>query len=182
MRVALQRLLDGPCHHMSAIPGHPFDLGPDWDRALAGETVDWPRVFDGYVAAVDWPASLFWREIAEAFPEAIVLFSQRDVQAWSESAEATILPVARMSRAPDWTDGRALVQLFERFTGTSDWDHPDVLKAAAMRHDAEVLACAPTDRLLCWRASEGWAPICAALGTTVPEDPFPWVNKREDWG
>ena len=106
---------------MREIPGHPFDLGAGWDRALAGDAPDWAQIFDGYVAAVDWPASMFWRELSAANPDALVLLSVRDnAEAWWRSAEATILPVARMALAPDWNEGRDLLSLLERFAGRSD--------------------------------------------------------------
>ncbi|MBI1879900.1 MAG: hypothetical protein HYR94_17045 [Chloroflexi bacterium] len=40
---------------MSVIPGHPFDFGIGWNQALGGDTPDWDQLFDGYIAAVDWP-------------------------------------------------------------------------------------------------------------------------------
>src|SRR5262245_4855487 len=80
---ALEHLLGGRCYHMSVIPGHPFDLGDGWDTALADGRPDWDLVFDGFIAAVDWPASAFWRELSEAFPDALVLLSTRDsAQTW----------------------------------------------------------------------------------------------------
>jgi len=181
----LEHLLGGDCYHMSAIPGHPFDLGPDWDAALSGgaDAVDWARVFAGYVAAVDWPTAQFWREISAANPDAVVLLSLRDsAQTWWESMDATVLPVARMAEAPDWDEGRALNELLERFTGTADWDDPAVLTRAYDDHVAEVRKAVPPDRLLEWRAEDGWAPICEALDLPVPDEPFPWTNRREDWG
>ena len=54
---------------MSVLPGHPFELGPAWNEALAGGNPDWHQLMDGYLAAVDWPASLFWRELSAANPE-----------------------------------------------------------------------------------------------------------------
>jgi hypothetical protein len=39
-----------------------------------------------------------------------------------------------------------------------------------------VRATAPPDRLVEWRASDGWAPLCSALGLAVPSTPFPHVN------
>ncbi len=84
--VALERLLGGHIHRMSVIPGHPFNLGEGWNRALAGESPDWNELFDGYVAAVDWPASMFWRELSDAYPDAIVLLSVRDsAETWWHS-------------------------------------------------------------------------------------------------
>ena len=167
---------------MREIPGHPFDLGPGWDRALAGDAPDWARIFDGYVAAVDWPASMFWRELSAANPDALVLLSVRDnAEAWWRSAEATILPVAREALAPDWNEGRDLLTLLERFAGTERWDDPATLMAAYERHNALVRETVPRGRLLEWRAVEGWGPICDALGVPVPNDPFPWTNQRSEW-
>lgn len=78
LRQALERLLGGRCYHMSVIPGHPFDLGAGWNRPLVGDTPDWNQLLEGYIATVDWPASMFWRELSEANPDALVLLSMRD--------------------------------------------------------------------------------------------------------
>jgi hypothetical protein len=182
VRRALEHLLGGRCCHMSAIPGHPFDLGPGWRAALAGEGVDWARLMNGFVAAVDWPASMYWRELRGANPEALVLLSVRDgAQTWWESMNHTVLPVARKALAPDWSGGRDLIVLLERFVGSKQWDDPARLMEAYDRHNAEVRRGVSRHRLLEWRADQGWPPICAALGVAVPDRPFPWVNRREDW-
>jgi hypothetical protein len=77
LQAALQQLLSGRCYPMRVIPSHPFDLGTEWDQALAGQAVDWDALTAGFVAAVDWPASLFWRELSFANPDALVLLSTR---------------------------------------------------------------------------------------------------------
>src|SRR5689334_22948052 len=112
---ALEQLLGGRCYHMSVIPGHPFDLGDTWDQALKGEIPDWRREFEGFTAAVDFPASLFWHELSQAYPDALILLSVRDsAEIWWQSADATILPYARMSLAPDWTGGTHFRELMEQ--------------------------------------------------------------------
>ena len=68
LRIALQQLLGGSCHHMSAIPGHPFNLGPQWKRALDGDATVFAQLLDGYSAAVDWPTAAFWRELIALVP------------------------------------------------------------------------------------------------------------------
>jgi hypothetical protein len=181
-QIALEYLLGGRCYHMHEIPGHPFDLGDEWNRALAGKSVDWEKLLDGYVATADWPASLFWQELSQANPEALVLLSARDSpEKWWHSANETILPYARMALSPDWKEGQGLVALLERFTGTAQWDDPSTLMSAYERHNVQVRRKVPAERLLEWRASEGWEPICRALGLPVPEIPFPWSNKRSEW-
>ena len=167
---------------MRELPGHPFDLGAAWRRALAGETPNWTKLLDSYVAAVDWPASLFWHELSVAYPDALVLLSLRDTsQEWWESADATILPYAHMALAPNWKEGRDFLTLLEKLTGTKQWDDPATFMSAYERHNATVRATIPAHRLLEWRASEGWPPICKALDLPIPEHPFPLTNKRSEW-
>ena len=182
LQLALEHLLDGRCYHMRELPGHPFDLGPGWNLALEGGTPAWSALLSEYVATVDWPSSMFWRELNRAYPEALVLLSIRDsAETWYQSLSKTILPVARKALAPDWKEGRGLLDLFERFTGTSDWDDPATLITAYERHNDNVKKAVPEDRLLVWNASEGWQPICQALRLAVPDEPFPWVNRRSEW-
>ncbi|MGH2453775.1 MAG: sulfotransferase [bacterium] len=47
LRDALERLLGGRCYHMMEIPGHPFELGAGWNRALPGDAPDWDQLLDG---------------------------------------------------------------------------------------------------------------------------------------
>lgn len=182
LQIGLKHLLGGECYHMREIPGHPFDLGAGWDRALEGHVHELDSLLAGYVATVDWPASLFWRELSDANPDALVLLSVRDsAETWWQSIDRTILPYARLALAPDWSEGRGLLDLLERFTGTKQWDDPATMMAAYERHNVEVRTSVSPGRLLEWQASEGWAPICRALGLPVPEIPFPWSNRRSEW-
>lgn len=179
LKAALERLLGGRCHHMSVIPRHPFDLGPGWRRALRGETVDWDHLLAGYVSAVDWPASMFWRELSEANPDALVILSVRNsAEVWQRSFDEMVLSPARQSLAPDWNQGGDLATLLARFTGTVRWDDPDTLMEAYERHNAAVREYVPRRRLLEWRATEGWEPICRRLGVPAPAEPFPWIDGR----
>lgn len=180
---AFEKLLGGKCCHMSAIPGHPFDLGEGWRKAIAGEKVNWEQMMAPYVAAVDWPASLFWKDLSDTFPDALVLLSVRNnPEEWWESVNKTIMKHARIASEQEWNEGTDLMKLFEKFTGTVNWDDPEGMKKAYIRHNAKVRESIPSDRLLEWHPSEGWEPICKALDLEVPDQPFPWVNKREEWG
>jgi hypothetical protein len=182
LAIALEYLLGGRCYHMREIPGHPFDLGDEWNRALSGNTPDWDRLFDGYIATVDWPASLFWRELSKLNPDVTVLLSTRDnAEIWWQSAEATILPVAREALAPGWSGGRGLLTLLERFTETDQWDDPAILMAAYDRHLRQVRESISPHRLVEWRPTDGWEPICHALNVPVPTLLFPQTNLRSEW-
>ncbi len=138
--------------------------------------VDWDHDFEGYVAAVDFPASLFWRELGAQYPDALVLLSTRDsAEIWRQSANQTILPFA-----PDWKDGHHFLDQMERFIGTKDWNDPAMLMSAYEWHNAEVRATIAPDRLLEWRAADDWEPICRALRVAVSAEPFPWASRRSE--
>ena len=37
----------------------------------------------------------------------------------------------------------------------------------------------PEERLLLWEVKEGWGLLCAFLGVSEPEEPFPRFNERK---
>ncbi len=48
-------------------------------------------------------------------------------------------------------------------------------------HSAAVRAEVPPERLLIYSVSQGWNPLCAFLGVSVPEAPFPRLNSAEEF-
>lgn len=177
LKVALERLLGAPCYHMMELFSHPEHVSA-WHGAARGEMPDWNEVMRGYRAAVDWPAAAFWGELSRAFPDAIILHSVRDPEAWWESASQTIFSRLRAAPSDSWTDMVEAV-MAERFTPALD--DREAAIAAFERHNAEVRRSAPASRLLEWRAADGWEPLCKALGVPIPDEPFPRVNTRDDW-
>jgi sulfotransferase family protein len=176
LKRALERLLGAPCYHMIEVFQRPEHL-PVWHRAVLGEMPDWHRLFEGYAAAVDWPVSAFWREISAAFPDAIVLLSVRDPESWWRSASSTIFP-STLKAEGDWR--RMIDDLFaSRFTAAIT-DQAACI-AAYEKHVAQVRATVEPGRLVEWQASEGWAPLCAALGVPIPDQPFPHENTTKDF-
>jgi hypothetical protein len=159
---------------------------PAWAGAARGEPVDWDEVFNGYQATVDWPACVFWRELMDAYPDAKVLLSVRDPDKWYESFHDTIYRVVTQVMtnpelvADDPTQMGAMASevVVGRSFGGSLGSRDEIISAFE-RHNAEVEAAVPADRLLVYRVSEGWAPLCEFLDVPVPDEPFPNVNDRE---
>jgi hypothetical protein len=182
LKLALETLLGAPCYHMLEVFTHPEHV-PQWDAAVHGQPVDWDGLFTGYAAAVDWPAAAFWRELADAYPDALVLLSMRDdADTWWRSASATIFD-RQMPRPPHpgieaW---RTMVHelMARRFTADVTDEHS--AKAAYERHIADVRAGVPRERLLEWRPGDGWGPLCDALGVPVPDEPFPHTNTTAEF-
>ncbi len=89
IKLALERLGLGPCHHMEELFENPAQL-PGWQAAAAGQAVDLDDVFEGYDAAVDWPSAHYWRELAAFYPDAKVILSVRPAERWWVSFAGTI--------------------------------------------------------------------------------------------
>jgi hypothetical protein len=62
-----------------------------------------------------------------------------------------------------------------------NWDDRPAEEAFYERHNERVRREAPADRLLDWRATDGWEPLCRALDLPVPDEPFPHTNTRAEW-
>lgn len=180
LKLALEQLLGGRCHHMIEVFGHAEQEIPVWTAAIRGEQVDWPKLFDGYVAQVDWPGASFWPELVEAYPDALVLLSVRDPDGWYKSATSTIFH--GMTEGARDGDGwmTAMLRLFdERFS--SDLENRSAMIDAFERHNDRVRSAVPADRLLEWTPADGWDPICKRLGVAVPDEPFPLTNTTEEF-
>lgn len=179
LKIALEQLLGGTCHHMIEMFGRP-DQVEAFIGAIDGEPTDWTEVMEDFTAMVDFPGSLFWREIAAANPDAPVLLSTRDSEGWYRSASNTIF--LSFDKTPPelqpWMEAVRRV-LHDRFS--DDFENEDAMIAAYERHNAQVRAEVPADRLIDWTPSDGWDPICAALHLPVPAEPFPVTNTTNEF-
>src|SRR5215471_13244034 len=175
LKLALEQLGFGPCHHMLGVLAHPAQAA-GWRAAAEGKAIDWDALLDGYAAAVDWPACHFWRELSARYPAAKVVLTARDADAWYESLSATIGKFADGSRRlPPNALGRIIVM--EHTFGGRIGD-PAHAKAVYRRHVEAVMAGLPADRLLVFDVAEGWAPLCRFLDRAIPSQPFPRSNSR----
>ena len=179
-----------PCYHMREVLLNRTHL-VFWSKVAKtppGTQHDWSKVFGRYTATVDFPACSVWRELLAAYPDAKVLLTlhPRGAEAWYDSVVDTIyftetlwqfkvLDVLTMfgerlgivARGLLW--GRALQGVMH-----------DRAKAVA-RYDAyvdEVVGAVPADKLLVFKVTDGWEPLCAFLDVAVPATPFPNLNDR----
>jgi hypothetical protein len=184
LKLALEQLLGAPCYHMLEVLVHPESVAV-WQDAVDGRPVDWYALMDGYAAAVDWPVVAFWSELADAFPDAIVLLSTRSsTDAWWKSANETIFEITRRGVPGDpnmQPQARMIEGLFRRFTPEWNQAGGEAARRAYDAHNAHVRATVPASRLVDWQPGDGWEPICRALGMPVPDEPFPHVNTTDDF-
>jgi hypothetical protein len=181
LKLALEELGYGTTHHMWEVAHNMDRLGPLWHDALDG-SADWPAVFDGNRAAVDWPVAGFWRDLADVYPQAKFILTTRSADSWYASLSETILKVidkpenSPPAAVPVATLARRAVM---RSIG-DDWS-AEVLKAKFNAHEAEVKQALSPDRLLVFAPTDGWAPLCDFLGQATPSTPFPRSNHRDEF-
>ncbi len=176
MKLALETLGVGPCHHMKEVLANPEQVAL-WRAAARGDLPDWDEAFAGYGSAVDWPAAYFWRELSEHYPDAKILLTVRSAESWYESMSNTILKVIASSTDPSSIGVKMIGEGV--FGGRFD----DRAHAVAVyeRNTADVQAAFSRERLLTCHLGDGWEPLCRFLGKPVPEVPYPLSNSTEEF-
>ncbi len=187
-KVALEMLGFGPCYHMVNVLTN-LPLSQPWEEALDGDA-DWDAIFGEHEATVDWPGSFFYRELADAYPDAKVVLSVRDPEAWEKSMRTTIWdtiygqsPAAHISKArelvdPEWQHYIRLMARMWAAQGIFNGPeiYPGQLAEAITRYQDQVQRNIAPDRLLVWGVGDGWEPLCRFLEVDVPDKPFPRLN------
>jgi hypothetical protein len=193
-KMALEMLGLGPTYHMVDVLAD-LEQAPLWERALDGEG-PWSEIFDGFNSTVDWPGGYFYRELIDVYPEAKVLLSVREPEAWERSMRGTVWAVrhgeslirllssAQAHVNPQWAGFLKMIdRLVWEGKGTFASGHaePQQLIDTFKRHTEEVESTVPSDRLLVWSVKEGWGPLCEFLELPVPEESFPHINDRTEF-
>jgi len=174
LKLALERLVGGTCHHMLETFGHPEEVAV-WHAAAEGTMPDWHEFLAGYTSTVDWPSAAFWPELSEAYPDAVVLLSVRSAESWWKSADNTILNGMRGTAGlPD--EWLTMVRSLFASRFCDDYEDAAKMQAAFEANNQRARDTIAPDRLVEWTPSDGWGPICARLGMPVPDEPFPLTN------
>jgi len=184
LKYALEHLGYNKCYHMLEVRNHP-DHTDLWRAAHLGQTVDWHALYEGYRATVDWPSCNLWAALADTFPDAKIILTLRDADAWYDSIMNTIYLSSSMRAKSDDATERASGEwameiIWDRVFGGKMDDRAHVTNVFN-EHNNEVIRQVPKDRLLVFEAKSGWDPLCEFLGQPVPEVDYPRVNSTEDF-
>ncbi|KAI1296421.1 P-loop containing nucleoside triphosphate hydrolase protein [Xylaria venustula] len=148
---------------------------------------DWDKLLGGSQAVCDWPACAFAKELIEAYPEAKVVLTTRDVDSWHASTMKTVYwrvtdPELRWLSNFSWAAKMYYPMLKKFFDTFFEGDFPNRGKDVFTKHYAEVKKMVPPERLLEYRVQDGWEPLCKFLDCPIPKDmPFPNVNDNSDF-
>ncbi len=130
-----------------------------WQVAAEGRPVDWEALFKKYQSSVDYPASIFYREIYQVFPNAKVLLSVRDPQRWYQSTLETIYTTAKM---PTWM--KKVIPFIPKMVDDVVWDRIFEGRFEDREFAIEVFnqwietakQDIPADTLLIFDVKQGW--------------------------
>jgi len=182
LKVALEQLGYGPCHHMKEVMLN-NDQAEWFSQASKGVEVDWHEVFNKYSSAVDWPAAAYYQELADSFPDAKIVLGVRDPDAWYESVENTIFRV--IPNFPNWIRfifprSDKVFNMIEKTIWQGEFSGQFEDKRIAIQVFNErintIKKMFPPERLLIHTSKDGWEPLCEFLDVEIPETPYPWVN------
>ncbi|KAF2629146.1 hypothetical protein BU25DRAFT_409616 [Macroventuria anomochaeta] len=192
--LALNILLDAPVYHggTQATLGPPshiqawIDLLSRWPPHSPSDTrtiqTHLQNRLDGYAAVTDSPCNGLIPELLTLFPNAMVICTTRDPDAWVKSM-ATVSNAATlwflrfvlfwlpgMRHFPAYIDvlrKQWIVLYGQPEPATREhWD----------RHMAYLKRTVPEDRLVFFDVKDGWEPLCKVLGRDVPGVEFPRIN------
>ncbi|KAF2996818.1 hypothetical protein E8E13_002351 [Curvularia kusanoi] len=195
---ALSILLDAPVYHggTQVFLGSPSHI-KSWITTLS----HWPahspsdshiittqlqNLLYGYAAIADLPSYALVPDLLKLYPDALIVCTVRDPDAWATSMMTLHNLVNRwyLSVVLFWIPGIRLVPKYLGLMGRHSVElygtplptsRPQ-LQEYWEKHIQYVKRCVPEDRLLFYNVRDGWEPLCKVLGKEVPSEEFPRIN------
>jgi hypothetical protein len=191
LKVALEELGFDRCYHGFAL----FNDGRRlkyWQELHNTGTTNFEALFDGYQAAVDFPAAYYYRELMKQYPGVKVILTLRDGNQWYDSAGKTIFKKPDPVKFPilkfmgKLSKKLAYIpQIYYHlqtflFAGAfnNEIENREAMVARFNQWNEEVKKTVPANQLLVYEITQGWEPLCKFLNVPVPTTPFPQTNKQ----
>ena len=196
MKTSLEMLGFGKAYHMKELLVHPNNVH-FWQTLKSTGTTDWNNLYEGYQATVDFPAYPWYKQHMKQYPDAKVILTVRPFEKWYTSIYSTIWQsgpqtfqqkMAMMSKMLFNARTRSVVKCIKLakemiFEVQFQKRFEDKVFAEEVfnKHNEDVKAYVPAEKLLVFDVTEGWEPLCDFLGVPEPDEPFPHLNKKENF-
>jgi hypothetical protein len=183
-------------YHMKELLVNPDKLHYWQTLAETGDT-DWESLYQGYDATVDFPGYPWYKAHMKKYPDAKVILTVRDFEAWYKSVDSTVFragpqtpgeKIKMMGKLLASARARKVVKCIKFFKKTffanelqGQFQDKAFAKKAWEDHIADVKATVPKDKLLVYDVRDGWGPLCKFMGVPEPSEPLPHLNKKENF-
>ncbi|KAF2730604.1 hypothetical protein EJ04DRAFT_585396 [Polyplosphaeria fusca] len=193
LKMALETLSYTPYHMSEALKNTKNGHLTFWQEALAAKyhgkgkpfgRQEFDKFLGEYDVLEDIPCIMFVDELLEAYADAKVILTNRDVNSWAISMENTFFTITRWKTLTllkrwdtyVWGPYQDVLHTIMSHWGNGDSSNREALKRYYIKHYEHVRKNVPKDRLLEFQSADGWAPLCKFLGKSVPEGEYPRVN------
>ena len=185
------RMGDGGMHHCQLFI-NAIQAKEKGDKQTCFENLR--KIFDKYDSCLDYPACVFYEELHEMYPDALVLLTVRDKpEDFARSVIDTIgsfhvyMESDKHKRASAITGlfGNDFIKMLDQVITKAmkfpeddhlAWVDKYELVESYERHVSKVKTKIPKESLLVFNVKEGWKPLCERLGKDIPEIDFPRGN------
>lgn len=186
MKLALEQLGFGPCHHMDEVLADPEKHLPYWLAASKGEPINWDEALAGYESCVDWPTAAYWPELAEHYPDAKILLTTRTAESWYNSISKTIFKtILDGMEAPQGDEpnpfGKMLGNMIVKNTFQGNIIDPEHCIKVFNQNVQAVKDAFKGDKLFIYNIGDGWEGLCKWLDVPIPDTPFPRTNNQKEF-
>lgn len=176
--------------HGAVLQAAPWKF-PYWEEAIRAKyfgegkpygRAEFDKLLHEYDVVVNYPSTMFAEEMIEAYPDAKVILTLRDVHKWKASLTNAVDASAEW-KSWDW------LAPFDPIWGP--WwryhklEHairplmaPRGEKQGFLDYYSRIRSMVPKERLLEYHVGEGWERLCDFLELPIPEEPFPHDNSK----
>ena len=194
LKSALELLGYDKCYHMEELFFNPNQI-THWENA-ENNNANWNQLFQGYTAAVDFPVSIYYKELATFYPMSKIILTVRDPESWYESVINTIYnpdpgidkKLKLILKLPFYKSARQTIRIFKMHESTiwnglfkGQFKNKNVALDIYKNHIDDVMKNIPSERLLMYNSEEGWEPLCKFLNKPIPQVNYPSSNKKENF-
>ena len=196
LKKCLETLGHSKVYHMKELLVNPERLN-HWKTLDDTGDTDWDALYSGYDATVDFPGYPWYKEHMKRYPNAKVILTVRDFEGWYKSVDKTVFragpqtpleKIKRMGKLLVSSRARNVtkcIKFFKKILFTDELKGKFEDKVFAEKvwnnHITEVKSSVLANKLLVYDVRYGWGPICEFLGVEEPADPFPHLNKKENF-
>ncbi|EDO49231.1 predicted protein [Nematostella vectensis] len=166
------------------------ELFDDWlDLIEHGRLPDFEAMFENVDAITDLPGNFFFEEILKASPDAKVILTVREQEAWLRSSKKQLKMVQGLfsklwflSLSPIYLGIRKITNgMVAALYGTINAESTWIIAKALEMHNQRVRSTVPPGQLLEYSVTEGWGPLCDFLGHATPKEKFPHENVKGEF-